>query len=212
VQQFPIFAVPLSIKSGAFEVFRPGFRNKDDNSAATDIAHAFHATFALQGDLWGSSFFLNQVRTKHNVPKTSKPWTSKPGVVLRGVPDSDRMRDVIDTCFAVERSKAPDMKLQDLLCGLIVDVSQQVNRQPWSRIGRTALPSSILYSFEHDSTLSGAASMKLLGWPSRCLPFHKFSDKEFANLGGESYSLIWATVFHGLMFTNPWGEWWQKKK
>ena len=31
---------------------------------------------------------------------TSKAWTERPNVILRGVPESERMEDVLDTAFS----------------------------------------------------------------------------------------------------------------
>ena len=148
------------------------------------------------------------IRSKHNLPKQSKSWTGRPGICLRGVPNLDRVHDVIDCAFSIHRAKNPKASTKELVDGLMVDISQAVQRKPWSVGARTVTTRTHFYVFSEDCSLAGASHMKLMGWPTSRLG-QQFTDHELRVLAGESYSLPWNAVFHALLYCNPFGEWWQ---
>ncbi len=151
-----------------------------------------------------------QLRAAECIPKSSRQWTSRPHVTLSGVPDLPRLHDILDTCFAIAQKANPNQPQASIVRNLWCDLSQAVQRRPWSKGLRTAVQNSVNYSFQHDCVLSGAAHMRLLGWSKRRVATTHLSDREFRGLAGESLSLVWATVLHGLLYSNPYGSWWPR--
>ena len=151
-----------------------------------------------------------ELRRQNNLPRHSKPWTSRSTTQLHGVPDLPRVHDVLNCCFAIERSRNPRTGTAGLTKDLFVDWSQSVERKPWSRGAiRTACTSTMLYSFERDMALTGCNMLQLLGWSATRLPSSRMSDANLKLLAGEAYSLPWVTMLHALLYANPWGEWWR---
>jgi hypothetical protein len=150
------------------------------------------------------------IRAASCIPKNSKPWTTREGVALRGLPDSERVRDLLDTAFAIQQRINPaSSSTEELLRGLMVDVSVAVQRKPWSTSPPTVTTRSMLYSFEKDVVLSGHAHMRLMGWPADRCPAERFSDTDLRALAGESYSVPLSTMLNFTLFCNPWGPWWK---
>ena len=152
------------------------------------------------------------IRAASGIPKNAKPWTTRPAVALRGLPDSERVHDLLDTAFAMQQRINPaGSTTEELVRGLMVDVSVAVQRKPWSTSPPTVTTRSMLYSFEKDTTLSGHAHMRLMGWPSDRSPAERFSDSDLRALAGESYSVPLSTLLNFTLFCNPWGTWWQPR-
>ena len=153
------------------------------------------------------------VRTKHNVPKATKPWTSKPNVQLRGVPGTPRVLDVLDTVWAIATQQAPRAASTGKIAqGLWVDLSQDVQRQPVTAHARGKglhgmATSSIFYSYSADAVLSGKAHLQLLGHPLSRMR-RRFTESQLRHLAGEGCSVPHAALAPFLMFANPHGQWW----
>jgi len=161
----------------------------------------------MQDKVWAAwRHHSAQIRARYDLPKASASWTGRPGVSLRGVPDLPRVHDLLNACFSIQRVQMPQATTAELTKNLWVDYSQAVQRMPWSRGLRTACTSSMFYSFEQDVSTSGFDMMRLLGWPRKRVVGR---DRDFRLLAGESYSLPWLTVLHGVLFTNPFGPWWK---
>jgi hypothetical protein len=148
------------------------------------------------------------MRTKIGLPKDSKPWTER--ARLSRVPSNERVRDVIDVAFYSKVASSPvgtpsSVVTRKLLC----DVSQAVQRSPWTSTGGMTLrTNTVLYSFEHDVCLSAASNLRTLGWSyDHCLPAFKGSD--LRTLAGEAYSLPLCSLTHAGVFCNPYALWWQ---
>lgn len=66
-----------------------------------------------------------------------------------------------------------------------------------------------MYSFKHDSVLSGLAHMRGMGFPSDACPSDEFTERQLRNLAGDAYSVpIISLMLHGL-YINPWAPWWK---
>jgi hypothetical protein len=86
-------------------------------------------------------------RAAHDIAKSSSPWTGRPGARLRGVPQSARCMDLVNVCYAMEHKKAPLASSATITTNLRCDISQAVQRKPWSYGSRTFLSSSFIYDF-----------------------------------------------------------------
>jgi hypothetical protein len=67
---------------------------------------------------------------------------------------------------------------------------------------------SVMYSYEHDKTLSGKAHLQLLGHPKDRMSRQIFSESKLRDLAGEGFSVPCAALVTFLCFANPHGEWW----
>ena len=135
----------------------------------------------------------------------SAPWSSKPGVLLRGVPPKPRLVDLLDVAFASAckdaASIAPALVADCFFC----DISQNICQRPWGKSRGTATTSTNLYSYEYDRTLVGADRFRGLGHV-RALNYSGLSKESLNNLTGESISLpcldvIFTAAFAPLQFS-----------
>jgi len=149
-----------------------------------------------------------KIHAAEGIPKRSQQWTADPAHALHGVPDLPRLRDLLDTCYAIAQKSKPGHTKADVARSLYCDVSQSIARRPWANTLRTATQNSCFYAFEFDRVISGAEHLRLLGWSSRRLTAGSLTDRDFRSVSGESFSLVWATVLHALLYCNPYGSWW----
>ena len=141
-----------------------------------------------------------------------KPWTKPTGRArpkLQGVLVSARCRDVLNIAFWKLRRES-DEPHEDLVRDAWCNVSQTVSRLPCRR---GSLPTfacnSLIYSFQHDQTLTGSTHLRVIGWPLESMPGTIFSDSELRNLAGESFSVCLATVLQTAIFLMPEAVWWR---
>jgi hypothetical protein len=73
------------------------------------------------------------VRDKLGVSASFAPWTTKPGIMLRGVPNNMRFRDVIDVAWITRLSKTRPQNIsdEDARKSFYVDYAAAVQRSPW---------------------------------------------------------------------------------
>jgi hypothetical protein len=104
-----------------------------------------------------------------------RPWTAPAGVPAprcRGLAGGARQRELLDiaylsTCLA-NGSDPFDITLrQQNAHGLTCDVSQSINRSPWSHHLRTITTASRIYSFQHDRLLHGEELFRCYGWEAQ---------------------------------------------
>lgn len=146
------------------------------------------------------------------MPKQHFPWTGRPEVRLHGTPRTPRVKDLIDCAFVVIRDSAPhSTPTTEAIDGWLVDVSQAIQRKPWSK-RLTLTQNSQLYSFTHDACLSGCGNLQLMGWPRSVAPPSRFTEGDLRALAGEGYSLPWAAMIHYVMWANPFGPWWRESE
>jgi hypothetical protein len=70
-----------------------------------------------------------QVRTKHGIPASAKPWTSRSGIELSGIPQTSRVMDILDTRWALAIKAATKHTTANVMRkDLWVDISQDVGR------------------------------------------------------------------------------------
>ena len=150
-------------------------------------------------------------RSHHQIARASKPWTSRRHVQLKGVPDSARIRDVIDVGFAIrQKSNHHSVSTKDLIRDLFADVATSVHRLPYKQRGLGVFrQNSLIYSYDADVLLSGMSHMQLMGWPKSALS-SGFSDADLRHLAGEYYSLPICTMITFCLYCNPWGSWWSQ--
>ena len=115
--------------------------------------------------------------------------------------------DCVDVCFAAMQKKYPELSIEQLIKGMFCNTSQSVARLP---VSRTAFPtpctSSVVYSYEHDTLVSGRATMKLLGWPDSALP-RDVSETLYKALSGDGFSAPISSMLMTVFFANPWAPW-----
>ena len=103
----------------------------------------------------------------------SKPWTSRPGISLTGVPDQDRARDLVDIVWerACQEAGKPSTDFS-VANGLFIDPGQSLARCGSSKgVLRTQLTGSIKYSYELDRSLLAADFLGILGFAHTDLDF-----------------------------------------
>eukprot|EP00971_Amphidinium_carterae_P168378 3336210-Amphidinium_carterae.2 len=117
-----------------------------------------------------------------NVPKWS---VSKQ---LRLAPATLRVRDLIDLAYAKFYKSLPsEQQIEDTLpaCPFIVDVSQSLQRKPWSDRVRSMCSGSCFYVYSEDRCLVPKEHLMLLGWHSS-VRTSSLTDTQIRDLSGES--------------------------
>ena len=163
-----------------------------------------------QGQRWQA--LEASVRDKHQLPSDARPWTSRPGVQLRGLADSERQRGVLDVGFAVHQKRNPGLSAHELTKILWANPSQSLDRMPVTTTPATLTTSTELYSFAHDTVLSGEAVLRGMGWPRGYVPAERFTEAEVRNLAGECYSAPVMAQVAFAYYLNPWAPWWQRQQ
>jgi len=154
------------------------------------------------------------IRTRNSVPKGTRPWTTRRGISLVGVPATLRAHDVLDTVWSVAvKQAARSTPASDIRKSLFCDLSQDIKRQPLTAAKRSrGLPSmvtgTVYYSFEEDTTISGRGNLQLLGHPPGRMSRQSFSESQLRDLAGEGFSVPHACLISFLLFSNPFGAWW----
>ena len=108
-------------------------------------------------------------RIKHGLlAENDEVWSASH--LLKGVPrgaaGTTRECDVVDIAWQHALKCHPDLTPTEVSEGLIVDISQSVNRVPWclNKV-RSLTGSSKLYSFARDEVLNPQQHLSLLGFP-----------------------------------------------
>ena len=103
-------------------------------------------------------------RTSLQMPMTAKPWTSKPGVFLRGVPSSERYEDCLDVSFF------EGVKLHGADAANPVHYTIVSNNVDWGKLVRDTIPTfctgSKIYSFRYDTILMLDHRLALMCFPT----------------------------------------------
>jgi len=155
------------------------------------------------------------MRDKYEIPTGSQPWSGG-GAALRGVPENQRCRDVLDVAWACRLAKSSRFATrQELAQNFWADASQRVSRAPWGTGLRCLTQNSLVYSFERDTILSGFDHMRLQGAPISCSPVapppgsvNDVKDVNLRSLAGEAFSCPVVTCVAYAMWLNPAGVWW----
>ena len=108
-----------------------------------------------------------RVRNKLQITGDWKPWTSRPGVRLKGVPKNERIYDLLDCAYAdrlvkLQRSGEPVL---DAVASrdLYADFSQGVQCETWGYL-QTMCPRTTIYSYENDAVLPKSSFAFAQGW------------------------------------------------
>ena len=150
------------------------------------------------------------VRRQLGMSQDARPWTSRPGVLLRGLAKTPRVLDVLDCCFEHARQQSPLLAIPELIRGLYCNPSQAVDRLPVSRTASTFSSSLSQYSFEKDCLLSSEAGLLFSGWGRRMMPLEVFTEAELSSLCGDCFSVpIPAQVLTAFFLNNHYGVWWR---
>ena len=147
--------------------------------------------------------------------EANHPWTARPGVTLQGVPPGGRCREVIDVSFWKLRvdnfsQGVPDKELVvDAWCHIsqsVADTRVLISKP----LAPCLLSNSVLYSYMHDTTVSGLAYMQTIGWPqSYCSDELILSEFQLRDLSGSAFSLPLASIVSAAMIMNRHASWWQ---
>jgi len=91
----------------------------------------------------------NRTRILLGMPLDAKPYTSKPGVLIRGVPDSPRMRDILDVgIYWRKKNHCKKSKIP-----MYADLSQNVLRLPYSLKISAFAQHSIVFDYTHGKVI-----------------------------------------------------------
>lgn len=117
---------------------------------------------------------------------TAKPWTSRIRTQLTGLNATERVRDLIDVAwFSATKDAADHIELERIQKHLVVDVSQAVDRRPWSMSFSTLTTNSECYVYHLDRTLLESEKFYLLGFPKWTLNPVCLSQNALRDLAGE---------------------------
>jgi hypothetical protein len=135
------------------------------------------------------------------------PWTRAPTTKLRGLPQTPRVRDLVNVGFGARMKQNPNMSTLELKQGLWANPSQSIARKPWSVVPATTTTSCELYSYEADAVLSGLAMMRCMGHPSDSCPIECFSERDLRSRAGESFSVPIIAVLTYAFYLSPFAPW-----
>ena len=134
------------------------------------------------------------LRKELNVPASTKPWTQRPGFRGLGLPKTPRVLEALDLCVI--------MKCKELRCELtgdlaslmrnqFIDVSQSISRSCFTNrygVNHALTTSSVVYSFERDSVLTGKELLLLHGQPKRLSVPSELSESTISQAAGEGFA------------------------
>ena len=107
-----------------------------------------------------------------------------------------------------QEKKCPGRSIEALRKNYWCDVSQSHFRNPWHDQLGVLCTSSVLYSYELDSTISGNAHLMLMGHRRNAAPVGLFQESQNRDLAGEAFSAPWATAATFALLANPYASWW----
>jgi hypothetical protein len=149
------------------------------------------------------------IRSALGVPFVYKPWTTQKHVTLRGVPNTDRARDLLDVAWSARMAACPGSDWQTLARGFYCDLSQNVHMKPW-RVDSmcTLCKGTRVYSFEFDCCLSGRHNLSCMG-----LPFSwgdELGDSRAQALAGQAFAAPCIASASLAFFLNRHAPWWSQ--
>ncbi len=173
-----------------------------------DVAQKYEERSMMDPDYIKWIKHTSRLRSKYMLPSQSTPWTSK--MKLTGVPDSERMRNSLDCCYSILRNENPGMSTHMLVQRMWDDISQGAQRTCFSR-GKcpTVAKSTLLYSFQEQTTISAHATMRAQGGPSNYARMHEFTELDCKDLSGDQFSVIISGLFMKVIYTLPQMPWWK---
>ena len=137
------------------------------------------------------------LRSKWDVPKDFKPWTSHGSFKGGGLSQTKRNLEMLDLGFiqACHSAKCgysvAAAKRQGLLDGLVVDVSQNPCRAPWttqSGHAHTLTTSTLLYSYQMDRMLQPREYLLLQGY-QESVSLEGLKAESIKDMAGEGIAL-----------------------
>ena len=129
-------------------------------------------------------------------------------VQCRGIPQVERMLDVLDCAWAARIKRYPILSITELRKGFFAAPSQSVARKPWSTGIGTLVSNTVFYSFELDTLIGGQDPFNLHGFPHRDDQQH-FSSNQLTKLIGESFFLPSCATVAYSFYLNPHAPWWR---
>ena len=154
-------------------------------------------------------FHSAQARNRLGLPADARPWSGRSKVRFGGFRLTERQQDLVDCAWAHRRASQPnDTTTAELRKSWWCNISQAVQRKPWSSAPPGACRSTLSYSFEADTVVTGFGQMLLLGWPRNFAPSDAFTSNELYQLAGEGFSVPISAIIAHAMYCNPHAEWW----
>ena len=145
-----------------------------------------------------------KARSALRMPDAYRPWTSLP---RSHSPVCERVRDVIDVAFTKARSASPSASIDELVAGLVVNVSSTATRAKACSIDQ--LPpfkaDTLLYNYGTGDLHSPAMCMQIFGWPRDQIVG---SARTVQELGEHAKSVPVCTLLAVGLLLNPHAPWW----
>ena len=143
------------------------------------------------------------VRATLGISPSFKPWTQAPGTPprLSGVPDSARMRDLIDIAWSSRHRKHRTLPFY-------CDISQCASRMKWGTELGCMTTSARIYDFGQDKVLSSFDMFLLQGLPAREMHFVEGSHRQLYKLAGEGMFCPSVSMLMLAVRLNPLAPWW----
>ena len=155
----------------------------------------------------------NRLREEAGMTAKSQPWTIQSHIQLRGLPQSERMRDLINVVFTQRYRECKNVEnREEVYKGVVVDVSLPLEKSETTTDGRWPKLSgkSLIYSFQHDLVFSGSGHMQMLGWPRTWPESSGLTDDLLRDLAGSvGDSVPIAAVIVSGLWLNPLAPWWR---
>ena len=139
-------------------------------------------------------------RKAHGIALGYRPWTSRRGFRGNGLPDTDRVKDLLDCYVALELKKAESkaemdcetVDVESIMQDKYMDVSQSLNRHAHTNAvgcNHAFTTGSQLYDFNRDCILTGREMLALRGQSRDFIIIEGCSDSVVRELAGEGMSI-----------------------
>ena len=167
---------------------------------------------AMLGQLRGGHYQWQsrsiETRRKLGMGASLMPWDSLARRQYAGCPQGARVRDCINVCWFKLRQKSQKSS-KDLAAFSFCNISQCVSRLPCSETCSPCFTSSsVVYSYAHDTVITGACQLRGMGHSRASMPMGSFDDGTCRNLAGDSFSVPIASLLTTACALNPFASWW----
>lgn len=121
-----------------------------------------------------------QTRSNLGMTPDAMPWDMRrPKPTYGGLPDSERMRDLLNVAWGSRRPKERSARFY-------ADCSQCVSWKVWGTMVPCVTTSSCIYSYEQDRRLTAHDLFMLFGLPADALTLSDFREEQLRALIGEA--------------------------
>lgn len=152
------------------------------------------------------------VRRQVGISSGYDGWTSRPDLLLTGVPKLPRCYDGLNLRWAlqVKHKATPGTTSAELRANLWHDLSQNMRGVSTRTRPGTHCTSGCWYSYQHDTIIDGSDCMRLQGWAKEKANTREHTPSGLKDLASEGYMLACMSTVMLAVTQNPFAPWHSK--